>query len=102
VITGGGSASTALPPPVSHLPLQHYAVPADREPSAAVARCAADAGSWWKGGALAPRQLVLIGGVCVWALLMVLELVTRNTAFLYAAIVVIVLQVVLSATLRRQ
>jgi predicted PurR-regulated permease PerM len=45
---------------------------------------------------------VLIGGVCVWALLMVLELVTRNTAFLYAAIVVIVLQVVLSATLRRQ
>ena len=40
---------------------------------------------------MASRQLVRVVGVCVWALLMVLELVTHNTAFLYAAIVVIVL-----------
>ena len=49
---------------------------------------------------MAPRQLVRVVGV--WALLMVLEVVTHNTAFWYAAIVVIVLQVVLSTTLRRQ
>ena len=51
---------------------------------------------------MASRQLVRVVGVCVWALLMVLELVTHNTAFLYAAIVVIVVQVVRAATLRRQ
>ena len=56
----------------------------------------------WKGEALAPRQLVLIGGVCVWALCMVLDLVTGNRAFLYAGIAVIVLQMTLSVTLRRQ
>ena len=46
-------------------------------------------------------RLVRIGGVALWAILTVLSLVTGNHLYLYAAIVVIVLQVVLATSLRR-
>jgi len=47
------------------------------------------------------RRLVLIGGVALWAVFMVADLITGIRAFLYLAILVIVVQVVLSASLRR-
>jgi len=46
------------------------------------------------------RRLVLVGGVVVWAALMLLELVTGQRWFLAAAVIVIVLQVVLSMAVR--
>ena len=46
------------------------------------------------------RRLVMVGGVVVWATLMLLELVTALRWLLAAAIIVIVLQVVLSMAVR--
>jgi hypothetical protein len=48
------------------------------------------------------RRLVMVGGVVVWATLMLLELVTGMRWLLAAAIIVIVLQVVLSMVVTRR
>ncbi len=48
------------------------------------------------------RRLVMVGGVVVWATLMLLELVTGMRWLLAAAIIVIVLQVVLSMAVSRR
>jgi len=48
------------------------------------------------------RSMVMVGGVVIWATLMLLELVTGQRWLLAAAIVVIVVQVVLSMAVSRR
>ena len=48
------------------------------------------------------RSMVMVGGVVIWATLMLLKLVTGQRWLLAAAIVVIVVQVVLSMAVSRR